>query len=151
VLIVDADRWILYSSSQRIPAATAGGPDQAPSGTWQNSTRPPGWTSADAAGLPILPGLVRWDEVEQGTLRTRSASPCAPGEPTSPRRITGQQRHRVPAAADAGAAQGVVRHQGYPARAQVVLRALKRYGMIVADNGSGTSAGSLMRVGMTTT
>ena len=102
--------------------------------------RPPGWTSADAAGLPILPGLVRWDEVELGDIahairftvrRTRRAyippaSHWASSDTASQLPPMGM-RVRLKASFDIS---------GYPARAQVVLRALKRYGMIVADNGS---------------
>ena len=141
ILIVDADRWILYELFAAYPS---GNRWRAGSGAiWdlnQNSTRPPGWTSADAAGLPILPGLVRWDEVELGEIphairftvrRTRRAylapaSHWASSDTASNLPPMGM-RVRLKASFDIS---------GYPPRAQVVLRALKRYGMIVADNGS---------------
>ena len=99
-----------------------------------------GWTSADAAGLPILPGLVRWDEVELGEIthairftvrRTRRAyihpaSHWASSDTASNLPPMGM-RVRLKASFDISP---------YPPRAQAVLRALKRYGMIVADNGS---------------
>ena len=59
-----------------------------------DALRPDGWTSADAAGLPILPGLLRYDEVESGTSTTRSASPSR--APTA--------AHLWPARHDAGSA-----------------------------------------------
>jgi hypothetical protein len=106
-----------------------------------NTTRPAGWTSADAAGLPILPGLVRYDEVyEQGEIthalrftvsQTRRAY-LAPARhwassSTDPLRPPMGMRVRLKASFDIS---------GYPARAQVILRAMKKYGMILADNGS---------------
>ncbi len=102
--------------------------------------RPAGWTSADAAGLPILPGLVRYDEVvELGEIRhalrftvqiSRKAY-IAPARHwasanTDPLRPPMGMRVRLKASFDIS---------GYPAAAQVILRALKRYGMMVADNG----------------
>jgi len=141
VLIVDADRWILYELYAAYPNGDGW---RAGSGAiWdlnQNSYRPAGWTSADAAGLPILPGLVRWDEVELGEIthairftvrRTRRAyihpaSHWASSDTASNLPPMGM-RVRLKASFDISP---------YPPRAQVVLRALKRYGMIVADNGS---------------
>jgi hypothetical protein len=104
------------------------------------TVRPAGWTSADAAGLPILPGLVRYDEVvEQGAIehalrftvsRTRQAylAPARHWASSSndPLRAPMGMRVRLKASFDIS---------GYPPHAQVILRALKRYGMIVADNG----------------
>jgi hypothetical protein len=141
ILIVDADRWILYELYAAYPNGSGW---RAGSGAiWdlnQNHYRPPGWTSADAAGLPILPGLVRWDEVELGDIphairftvrRTRRAyippaSHWASSDTASNLPPMGM-RVRLKASFDIS---------GYPPRAQVVLRALKTYGMIVADNGS---------------
>ncbi len=103
--------------------------------------RPPGWTSADAAGLPILPGLVRYDEVVQrGEIthalrftvsRTRRAyvAPASHWASSSTHPLDPPMGMRVRLRAD-------VDVSGFPPAAQVVLRALKRYGMILADNGS---------------
>ena len=119
------------------------GPYRAGSGaTWDlnsNALRPDGWTSADAAGLPMLPGLVRYDEVYGGAIdhairftvvRTRNS-------------------HVWPARHDAGVADNSYLPMGerlrlkasfdisgYPTDAQVVLRAMQHYGMFVTDNGS---------------
>jgi hypothetical protein len=101
--------------------------------------RPEGWTSADAAGLPILAGLVRYDEVRSASIqhalrftaqRTRNAfvwparhraSPL-----TDPRLPPMGQRFRLRSSFDAA---------GFSPEAQVILAALKEYGMILADNG----------------
>ncbi|HEY4319798.1 MAG TPA: hypothetical protein VGM77_01365 [Gemmatimonadales bacterium] len=105
------------------------------------TTRPAGWTSADAAGLPILPGLVRYDEVSQRgeidhalrftVVHTRNAylAPAshAASSSSNPLYPPMGMRVRLRAAFDVS---------GYPPAAQVVLRALKKYGMMVADNGS---------------
>jgi len=105
-----------------------------------NHLRPAGWTSADAAGLPIFPGLARWDEVARGVIdhalrftapRTRRAyvyparhyasSSSDPSLPPMGLRV------RLKASVDVSS---------FPRQARVVLRALQRYGMILADNGS---------------
>lgn len=102
--------------------------------------RPAGWTSADAAGLPILPGLVRYDEVfELGEIRhalrftvTRTRRAYMPparhwaSSSTDPLRAPMGMRVRLKASYDIS---------GFTPSVQVILRALKTYGMIVADNG----------------
>ena len=105
-----------------------------------NRLRPAGWTSADAAGLPILPGLARWDEVARGRIdhalrftveRTRRAyvypARHYASDSTDPSLPPMGLRVRLKAGFDTS---------GFPRQARVVLEALKRYGMIVADNGS---------------
>lgn len=105
-----------------------------------NALRPAGWTSADAAGLAILPGLARYEEV-------------AAGEITHALRFTIQDTRKAyvwPARHHASSLTGVkyppmgqrfrlkadYNISGFSAQTQVILRALKKYGMIVADNGS---------------
>jgi hypothetical protein len=102
--------------------------------------RPATWTSADAAGLPIFPGLARYDEVARGVIdhalrftveRTRkqfvyparhdASSSDDPSLPPMGLRV------RLKSSVDIS---------GFPRQARVVLQALKTYGMIVADNGS---------------
>jgi hypothetical protein len=105
-----------------------------------NRLRPAGWTSADAAGLPILPGLARYDEVARGVIdhalrftveRTRRAyiSPARhyASSLTDPELPPMGLRVRLKAGFDVST---------FPKQARVVLTALKRYGMLVADNGS---------------
>ena len=105
-----------------------------------NALRPAGWTSADAAGLPILPGLVRYDEVQSGvithairmTAETTDTSYIWParheaGTSSNPDLPPMGARFRLKASFDIS---------GYSAQAQVVLRAMQQYGLILADNGS---------------
>jgi len=105
-----------------------------------NALRPTGWTSADAAGLPILPGLARYGEVAAGSIdhalrftaqRTRRAyvypARHYASSLTDPSLPPMGLRLRLKAGFDTS---------GFPAQARVVLEALKRYGMMVADNGS---------------
>ncbi len=102
--------------------------------------RPLGWTSADAAGLPIFPGLVRYDEVAAGhinhalrfTLAKSKAAFIPPAthwaaNSTDPSAAPMGMRMRLKANFDVS---------GYSAKNQVILNALKKYGMIMADNGS---------------
>lgn len=141
VLVVDRDNWLLYELFRAYPDA---GGWRAGSGAIfdlaSNALRPAGWTSADAAGLPVFPGLVRYDEVvERGEIRhavrftarrTRRgyigpARHFASSDTSSARPPMGM-RVRLRAGVDIS---------GYPPSARVVLQALKTYGMILADNG----------------
>ncbi|MGH9584482.1 MAG: hypothetical protein ACRD4O_16280, partial [Bryobacteraceae bacterium] len=105
-----------------------------------NILRPSGWTSADAAGLPILPGLVRYDEVMSGQIdhALRITVPHTRDQFIWPARHLASslsetqyppmgQRFRLKASFDVSP---------YPFDVQVILNALKKYGAIVADNGS---------------
>jgi hypothetical protein len=104
-----------------------------------NALRPPGWTSADAAGLPILPGLARYDEVARGSIdhALRFTAPC------TSRRYVYPARHFASTCSGFYPPMGMrvrlkasVNLSGLPRQARVVAAALKRYGMILADNGS---------------
>jgi hypothetical protein len=145
VLVVDRDAWKLYEMFSASPVGNGA--------SWiigsgavfdlnSNALRPEGWTSADAAGLPIFPGLVRYDEVfEQREIRHalrftvgRSrrayiypARHFASGDP-DPNLPPMGMRVRLKASFDMSS---------YSAANQVILRALKKYGMFVADNGPG--------------
>jgi hypothetical protein len=105
-----------------------------------NHLRPAGWTSADAAGLPMFPGLARYDEVARGVIdhalrftaeRTRRAyvypARHYASSLTDPSLPPMGLRVRLKAGVD---------ESGFPKQARVVLTALKRYGMLLADNGS---------------
>jgi hypothetical protein len=104
-----------------------------------DALRPAGWTSADAAGLPVLPGLVRYDEVAAGHIDhairfTISRTQAAYLWPA---------RHKAGGGGATVAPMGAwlrlrsdVDISGFPAQDQVILRALQVHGMIVADNGS---------------
>jgi hypothetical protein len=128
----------LYAAARNGSAWTAGS-----GAIWNlrsNALRPDGWTSADAAGLPILPGLVRYDEVAAGAI-LHALRFTAPSTRTS---------HIYPARHDAGESSSAalppmglrvrlkasVDISGFGPQPRVILAALKRYGMILADNGS---------------
>ncbi|MDD1660945.1 MAG: hypothetical protein LUQ49_00610 [Methanomicrobiales archaeon] len=140
ILVLDRDTCILYELFSAYPE---GGGWAAGSGAVfdlrSDNLRPAGWTSADAAGLPILPGLVRYDEVAAGEIthalrftvpRTRRAYLWPARHYAST--LTGLQyppmgqRFRLKAGFDLS---------GFSPETQVILKALKRYGMILADNG----------------
>jgi len=141
LLVLDRDNWKLY---ELYPAYPAGRGWKAGSGAIfdlkSNKLRPAGWTSADAAGLPIFPGLVRYDEVmEQQVIRhaprftvqrSRRAYVYPARHFASPHRDPNLppmgMRVRLKADYDIS---------GFPPEVKVILTALKRYGMIVADNG----------------
>jgi hypothetical protein len=142
VLVVDKDNWMLYELFAAYPNST--GWDAGSGAIFDlnsNVLRPAGWTSADAAGLPIFPGLVRYDEVvAQGAINHAlrfTVSQTRKGyvwparhyasDNTSPNLPPMGMRVRLKAGHDIS---------GYSANVQVILRALKTYGMIVADNGS---------------
>jgi hypothetical protein len=140
-IAVDTDNCILYELYSAYPQDA----------TWQagsgaifdlktNTLRAAGWTSADAAGLPIFPGLVRYDEVAAGEIRhaIRVTVPQTlkayvwparhyASSLTDPKYPAMGQRFRLRASFDMS---------GFPADVQVILRALQRYGMLVADNGA---------------
>jgi hypothetical protein len=106
-----------------------------------NALRPAGWTSADAAGLPILPGLIRYDEVfgpDAGIDHAlRFTVSCTNRRYVWPaRHQAGVRDDRCPPMGARFRLRGGYDVSGYSASARIVLRAMKRYGLIVADNGS---------------
>ncbi|HEY2355479.1 MAG TPA: hypothetical protein VGH79_11345 [Gaiellaceae bacterium] len=111
--------------------------------TWSLSSdklRPAGWTSADAAGLPILPGLVRWDEVAQGTIdhALRFTAPKTRRAYVYPARHFASSSTSIslpPMGLRVRLKPGIDLSK-FPNQARVVLVALQVYGMILADNGS---------------
>jgi len=146
VLVIDRDANVLYELANAYPQSN---------GTWQascgavfhldsNNVRPdaqPGWTSADAAGLPIFPGLVRYEEAASGVINhalrftvntTRQAyvppathwasSNTNPNLPPMGMRVRLKSDFAIP--------------NGFSAESKAILQALKTYGMFVADNGS---------------
>jgi hypothetical protein len=148
VLVLDRDNWMLYElwHARFVIAGPLDGGSHWEAGSGaifdltKGTTRPPGWTSADAAGLPIFPGLVRYDEV------------MGRGEISHALRFTVQKSRRAylpPARHFASRSDDpALPPMGLRVRlksdfdltrfsppAQVILKALKRYGMILADNG----------------
>jgi hypothetical protein len=141
ILIVDQEECILY---ELFYARQIDGDWQAGSGAIfdlrSNALRPDGWTSADAAGLPILAGLVRYEEAAAGEIahalrftasQTRKAHlwPARhdASSNTSPNVPPMGQRFRLKAGFDLS---------GFSPQVRVLLQALKTYGLILADNGS---------------
>jgi hypothetical protein len=142
-IIVDRAKCRLYELYALYPPANGHGWTAGSGAIWNlesNRLRPSGWTSADAAGLPILPGLARYDEVKRGSIdhalrftapRTRNAfiypARHAASSSNDPSLPAMGQRFRLKKSFDTS---------HYPRQARIVLEALKRYGMILADNGS---------------
>jgi len=143
VLVVDRDNWTLYELYAAYPKS-GGKRWTAGSGAVFNLTtgksRPAGWTSADAAGLPIFPGLVRYDEVSAGVIK--HALRFTVGQ--TRRGYVAPARHFASTKTSTALPPLGMRVRlkasfpisGYPKQARVVLQAMKTYGMIVADNGS---------------
>lgn len=141
LLVIDRENWLLYETwatrwdggANRWEAGSGAAFDLA-----TNDRRPEGWTSADAAGLAVFPGLIRYDEV------------AAAGEIRHAFRVTvrATNGHVWPASHTAGSTSGAlpmgarlrlkasVDLSGYPADVQKIFRAMQTYGLIVADNGS---------------
>ena len=142
VIVLDRGACMLYELFYSFPET--GGAWSASSGAsydlTSNALRPDGWTSADAAGLPILPGLVTYDEVASGVIRhaIRFTAPQTRNVHVWPARhdassLTGTsyppmgQRFRLKANFDIS---------GYSPDVRVMLQAFKDYGLVLADNGS---------------
>ena len=144
VLVVDKDNKMLY---ELYNASYSGGQWQASSGAIFNLAsdvlRPDGWTSADAAGLPIFPGLVRYEEVLKGTIdhAIRFTLQSANVKPNS---YIAPARHGVSSSGGQYALPFGAKIRlkanfdisGYSANLQIILTAMKRYGLILADIGS---------------
>jgi len=142
ILVLDRDNCILYelfyAFLQEDESWHAGSGSIFP--LKDHTLRPDGWTSADAAGLPILPGLIFYDEVASGEIRhaIRFTAPQTRKAYVWPARhyassLTGEkyppmgQHFRLKAGFDIS---------GFAPEVQIILRALKKYGMILADNGA---------------
>ena len=141
-LIVDRDRCKLYELFALYQ--TTGGGWRAGSGAIfdlsSNKLRPAGWTSADAAGLPILPGLARYEDVAKGRIDHALRFTVH----DTHRSYVWPARHFASDKRDPNLPPMGMRFRlkrsypiaGFPRQARIVLQALKEYGMIVADNGS---------------
>jgi hypothetical protein len=143
VIVVDKDNCMLYemhdASFNGIGWSAASG---AVFNLRSNQMRPDGWTSADAAGLPIFPGLVRRDEVLTGAITHALRFTAGIGmtgkfyryparhyqsSNTNPNLVQMGMRFRLKASFDIS---------GYPGSAKIILQALKKYGMMIADEGT---------------
>ncbi len=104
-----------------------------------NALRPAGWTSADAAGLPILPGLARYDEVAAGEIRhaLRFTAENANGYIWPARHLTSEEEYpNVPPFGARFRLKASFDISNFPAPLQVLLQAMKTYGIVLADIGS---------------
>jgi hypothetical protein len=142
MVIIDRDAKIfyeLYAAEKQADGSWAAG-----SGAVFNlsgyTLRPSGWTSADAAGLAILPGLVRYDEVKAGEINHALRFTA----PSTRRAYIWPARHYASSITDPAyppmgqrfRLKSSFNTSGYPYQAQIVLEALKKYGMILSDNGA---------------
>jgi hypothetical protein len=142
VLVVQRERCVLYELYNAVRLGGGSAWQASSSARWdltRNGRRPAGWTSADAAGLPILPGLLRYEEAASGTIRhaLRFTLPrarrayMAPaghcGTTTDPSTPAYGSRWRLKASFD---------ESPYRGPALAIVRALKRYGLLFADQGS---------------
>ncbi len=142
VLVVDRDACTLYELFNAFPQ---------PDGSWaadsgaafdltSSALRPDGWTSADAAGLPILPGLIRYDEVASGEIRhaLRFTTSDTRREYVWPARhfASDEEDAAYPPMGQRFRLRADFDRSDYSPDVQVILRALQTYGMILADNGS---------------
>ena len=140
-IAVDTDHCILYELYRAFPESSDWTADAgAIFNLNSNALRPSTWTSADAAGLPIMPGLVTYEEVQSGEIKhaIRFTVPQTRREFVWPARhyassLTGTQYPRMGERFRLKASFNI---STYPADVQVILRAMKKYGIILADNGS---------------
>jgi len=142
VLVLDKNNCFLYELYSAYPQGN-GSWDAGSAAVWDLLTdeqRPWTWTSADAAGLPIFPGLARYDEVAAGEIKHALRFTLAQSRAA----ITPPASHFAANSSSAQAAPMGMRLRlkssfsvsSFPASVQVILNALKKYGMIMADNGS---------------
>jgi hypothetical protein len=142
VLVVDRDQCVLYETWSTYPQAD---------GTWHagsgaifnlrsNALRPLTWTSSDAAGLPVLPGLVRYDEVAAGEINhaIRFTAPQTRKEFIWPARhfASNLTDTKYPPMGQRFRLKATFNIAGFAPEVQVILKALMKYGMLLADNGA---------------
>jgi hypothetical protein len=139
-LIVERGTCKLY---ELFAARWNGGDPRAGSGAIfdldSNHLRPDGWTSADAAGLPILPGLIRWDEVKAGSIThaIRFTVDCTTDAYVWPaRHEAGVADPDCPPMGARFRLKATFDLSGFSPKAKTILVAMQRYGLMLADNGS---------------
>ncbi|MES2933973.1 MAG: hypothetical protein V4805_10860 [Pseudomonadota bacterium] len=146
VLVIDRDANRLYELGNAYPNSN---------GSWtasggavfhldSNTVRPggqPGWTSADAAGLPIFPGLVRYEEAASGVIRhafrfTVNISRRAYVPPANHQASSNTSANRPPMGMRVRLKASYVIPASFSKETKAIAQAMKTYGMLVADNGS---------------
>lgn len=139
ILIVDTDTCTLY---EIFDASFENGQWSGGSGAiWDlnsNDLRPDTWTSADAAGLPILPGLVRYDEILAGEIKhaLRFTVEDTAGYIWPARHLTADAQDDIPPMGARFRLKADYDISSFPNEVQIILQAMKTYGIILADNGS---------------
>jgi uncharacterized protein (TIGR03437 family) len=140
-IAIDTDNCVLYELGRAFPQVASW---QADAGAifnlLSNALRPATWTSTDAAGLPIFAGLARYDEIAAGEIRHALRFTV----PKTQRAYVWPARHYASSITDPTYPPMGLRVRlrasydvsGFSATNQIILRALKKYGMILADNGS---------------
>ena len=139
ILVVDTETCILYEvfdANLENGQLTGGG-----GAIWDlnsNDLRPDEWTSADAAGLPIVPGLIRYDEVAAGEIKhaLRFTAEETAGYIWPARHQTSDPQDGIPPFGARFRLSADYDISGFPTEMQVILQAMKTYGIILADNGS---------------
>ena len=141
VIVVDKDHCMLYETYNSVLQ---------PDGSWNvdsaakwdltsNALRPAGWTSADAAGLPIMPGLLQYDEVASGQIdhALRFTAPSTQAAYVWPgrHRASTNSSTSLPPMGQRFRLQAGFDISGFSPNMQTILRALKKYGLLLADNG----------------
>jgi hypothetical protein len=141
VLVIQQDACVLYELYNAVRTST--GFRVSSSAIWDlnvNATRPAGWTSADAAGLPILPGLLKHSEVASGAINhaLRFTVPHVRRAYVAPASHCGQYSDAsLPPYGTRARLKAGFSLAPYGGDALVILTALKKYGLILADQGSG--------------
>lgn len=145
-----SDRHVLVLDQAQCRLIELVGAHRLPNGQWRagaaavfplrsHRLRPAGWTSADAAGLPILPGLVRYEEAATGQIRhaLRFTAPKTRRAYVWPARHHASPHNdpQLPAMGQRFRLKASIRVEGYSLEARAILEALRTYGMILADNG----------------
>jgi len=139
ILVVDTDSCTLY---EIYDASFDNGQWSGGSGAiWDlnsNDLRPADWTSADAAGLPILPGLVRYEEIVAGEIdhALRFTVEDTAGYIWPARHLTSDAQDGIPPLGARFRLKADYDISSFPKEMQIILQAMKTYGIILADNGS---------------
>ncbi len=142
VIVVDRDNQLLYEMYNSYPDGNGGwiADSGAIFNLKTNELRPLGWTSADAAGLPIYPLLVKYDEVIDGEIKHALRFTAN----KTRRAFTYPARHQAGSSLDVSLPPMGMRVRlkanfdisKYSKNVRVILTAMKKYGMILADNGT---------------
>jgi len=139
ILVVDTDNCTLYEIyDASLDDGTWSGGSGAIWDLNSNNLRPQTWSSADAAGLPILPGLARYDEILAGEIRhaLRFTAEETAGYFWAARHLISDTQDGIPPMGARFRLKADHNISDFPREMQVILQAMKTYGIILADNGS---------------